>query len=196
MLSMIGQKAHHLKVGLLYRALRGEARLTLREVAADLGVSVPAISQIEHGDRRVPGWGARSFSIPGHVIVEEPEPSGKAVRKELDRVLAYGEQRDGGRFVYVVGWLDPGDFDSRKNLGTIIPLGAGVVAYETPYVPDAIEALLRAMGFDNIVVMPVRPSVVGNPAKIRLGSEQGDLDSVIKLLQRQLREYRRTGTAF
>jgi len=122
--------------GQLYRALREAKGLTGAQVAAELGVSQSAVSQLETGKRRVP---------PS----DNPDHEGRswASRELWDELLALGEPANGEREpLYAVGILG----------GAALPrLAELLVVHEDRAQADAAAEKLRAEGAGDVAVVPL-----------------------------------------
>lgn len=152
-----------------YRALREMKGLSQRALAAELGVARRMVAAIESGERPVPGR-HDGFDLRG-----------KLTRAALDHVLALGtpsEGRDG--LVYAIGEIWPAG-DQTTGFVTIEHPEVG---YDRPESADAVEALLRSLGFEGKAAVPIWESLLRERAdRIAEGGGTDDLDAIIGHLQ-------------
>lgn len=81
--------------GLVLKRLRVEANLSLRDLAASIGVSAPYLSRVEHGHDGAPTPDrlvdiARALGVPPLVLVELADQSGAAVASYVARLPMAG----------------------------------------------------------------------------------------------------------
>jgi Helix-turn-helix len=119
----------------LYRALRESRGLAQQDVADELGVSQGMVSQIEREVRPIPA---------------DTGGGGKVDRDSLDQLLAMGHH-NGTAVLYAFGRL------SADGELTLIEPIAALTSRDTS---DAAAELLTTIGDPEIVVVPVRPSLL------------------------------------
>jgi transcriptional regulator with XRE-family HTH domain len=146
--------------GQLYRALRKARGLTQVQLAAELGVSQPFVSQVQRGVRRLPP-------------VPNPDPEGTwwADRALWDELLALGEPTAGeGVPLYAVGVLN----------GLALPsLTEPLVVVRDRDTADAVAEKLAAAGVGGVAVVPMWSSWVEQ----RGGAAVADADALWQALR-------------
>lgn len=128
--------------GQLYRALRKAKGLKGHHIAAELGISQPAVSQVETGKRRLP-----PSDNPG------PEGRSWASRELWDEVLALGDAAGGEtRPTYTVGLLAEDHALPRMSEPLVVVRDRDAA--------DAVAAKLAETGVARVVVVPMWSSWV------------------------------------